>query len=41
MEIGDIIFLYMVHATHFTNAGPVVQNVGGVKCQPLSNVVTT
>ena len=34
MEIGDI-YIYMVRARHFSSAGPVVRNVGGVKCQPL------
>ena len=41
MEIGDIflyiyVYIYMVRARHFSSAGPVVRNVGGVKCQPLS-----
>ena len=37
MEIGDI---YMVRAIHFSSMGPVVRNVGGVKCQPFSIVTT-
>ena len=32
MEIG---YIYMVHARHFSSAGPVVRNVGGVKYQPF------
>ena len=38
MEIGDIyiyIYIYMVHARHFSSVGSVVRNVGGVKCQPF------
>ena len=36
------IYIYMVCARHFCSAGPVVCNVGGVKCQPfLKRVVTT
>ena len=27
------IYIYMVHARHFSSAGPVLHNVGGVKCQ--------
>ena len=41
MEMGDIYIWYMVRARHFCSAGPVVHNVGGVKCQPFLNVVTT
>ena len=34
MEIGDIhIYIHMVRARHICSAGPVVRNVGGVKCQ--------
>ena len=41
MEIGDIyIYIYMVRARHFSSAGPVLRNVGGVKCQQFLNVVT-
>ena len=29
------IYIYMVRARHFSSAGPVVRNVGGVKCQPF------
>ena len=43
MEIGDIfiyiyiyIQIYMVRVRHISGAGPVVHNVGGVKCPPLS-----
>ena len=32
MEIGDI---YMVRTKHFSSAGMVLRNVGGVKCQPF------
>ena len=35
MEIGEIYILYMVRTRHVSNAGPVVRNVGGVKCQPF------
>ena len=28
------IYIYVVHARHFSSAGPVLHNVGGVKCQP-------
>ena len=40
MEIGDIyiyiyIYIYMVCARHFSSAGPMVRNVGGVKYQPF------
>ena len=40
MEIGDIyiyiyIYIYMVRARHFSSAGPVLRNVGGVKCEPF------
>ena len=42
MEIGDIyihiyvcMYIYMVRARHFSSAGPVLRNVGGVKCQPF------
>ena len=46
MEIRDIfmyiyIYIYMVRARHFSSAGPVLRNVGGVKYQPFLNVVTT
>ena len=34
MEIGDI-YIYMVRARHFSSAGPVLRNVGGVKCEPF------
>ena len=27
------IYIYMVRARHFSSVGPVVRNVGGVKCQ--------
>ena len=30
------IYIYMVYARHFSGAGPVVRNVGGVKCKPLN-----
>ena len=26
---------YMVRARHFSSAGPVLRNVGGVKCEPF------
>ena len=32
MEIG---YIYIVRAKHFSSAGPVGHNVGGVKCQPF------
>ena len=36
MEIGDIyISIYIVRARHISSAGPVLRNVGGVKCQPV------
>ena len=36
MEIGDIyIYIYMVRARHFSGAGPVLRNVGGVRCEPF------
>ena len=38
MEIEDIyiyVYIYMVHARHFSSAGLVLRNVGGVKCQPF------
>ena len=36
MEIGDIyIYIYMVRARHFSSAGQVLRNVGGVKCEPF------
>ena len=38
MEMGDIyiyIYIYMVRARHFSGAGPVLRNVGGVKCEPF------
>ena len=25
----------MVHAIHFSSAGPVLRNVGGINCQPF------
>ena len=32
MEIGDIyVYIYMVHARHFSSAVPVLRYVGGVK----------
>ena len=34
MEIGDI-YIYMVSASHFSSAGPVLRNVVGVKCEPF------
>ena len=34
MEIGDI-YIYMVRARHFSSAGPVLCNVGGVKYHPF------
>ena len=34
------IYIYMVRARHFSIAGPVLRNVGGVKCQPFLNLVT-
>ena len=34
MEIGDI-YIYMVRARYFSSAGPVLRNVGGVKCEPF------
>ena len=37
MEIGDI-YIYMVRARHFSIAGPVVRNVGVVKCQAISKI---
>ena len=37
MEIGDIcIYIIMVRARHFSSAGPVLGNVGVVKCQAIS-----
>ena len=30
-----VINIYMVRATHFSSAGPVLRNVGGIKCQPF------
>ena len=45
MEIGYIyiyIYIYMVRARHFSSAGPVLRNVGGVKCEPfLKHSITT
>ena len=38
MEIGYIyiyIYMYMVRVRHFSSAGPVLHNVGGVKCEPF------
>ena len=32
---GNRIYIYMVRARHFSSAGPVSRNVGGVKCQPF------
>ena len=32
---GNWIYVYMVRASHFSSAGPVVFNIGGVKCQPF------
>ena len=29
------IYIYMVRARHFSSAGPVLRNVGGVKCEPF------
>ena len=29
------IYIYMVRARHFCSAGPVLRNVGGVKCEPF------
>ena len=31
------IYIYMVRAIHFSSAGPVIRNVGEVKCQPVLN----
>ena len=30
---GNRIYIYMVRARHFNSVGPVVRNVGGIKCQ--------
>ena len=39
MDIGDIYFIiYMVHARHFSSAGPVLHKVGGVKYQAISKM---
>ena len=32
---GNLIYIYMVRARHFSSVGPVLRNVGGVKCQPF------
>ena len=29
------IYIYMVRARHFSSAGPVSRNVGGVNCKPF------
>ena len=32
---GNQRYIYMVRARHFSSAGPVLRNVGGVKCEPF------
>ena len=32
---GNRRYIYMVRARHFSSAGPVLRNVGGVKCEPF------
>ena len=43
-QIYIYIYIYIVRAKHFSSVGPVLRNVGGVKCEPFlkhSNIVTT